>query len=46
MLLRVSDDKSHQLAELDRLAEVASVARRRQIAEERRVLWAGIGLAN
>ena len=42
MLLKAPDDKSHQLAELDRLAKVAPIARRRQIAEESRILRAGI----
>ena len=42
MLLKAPDDKSHQLAELDRLAKVAPVTRRRQIAAESRILGAGI----
>lgn len=42
MLLKAPDDKSDQLAELDRLAKIAPSARRRQIAEENRILRAGI----
>jgi hypothetical protein len=42
MLLKPPDDQSHQLAELDRLATVAPPLRKRQIAEESRILRAGI----
>ena len=42
MLLKASDDKSHYLTELDRLARVAPSTRKRQIAEESRILRAGI----
>jgi hypothetical protein len=42
MLLKPPDDKQARLAELDRLAKVVPVARRRQIMEESRILRAGI----
>ena len=42
MLLKAPDDKSHQLAALERLAKLAPFARKRQIAEEMRILRAGI----
>ena len=46
MLLKSPDDTSHRLAELDRLARVAPLSRRRQILEESPIFRAGIGLAN
>ena len=42
MLLKAPDDKSQLLAELDRLATVAAPPRKRQIAEESRILRAGL----
>ena len=42
MLLKAPDDKRHQLTELDRLATVAPLPRRRQIIDESRILRAGI----
>ncbi len=46
MLLKPPDDKQPLLADLDWLAKVGSFARRRYIAEESRILRAGIGLVN
>jgi len=42
MLLKAPDDKQAWLAELDRLGRVAPPLRKRQIAEESRILRAGI----
>jgi hypothetical protein len=42
MLLKAPEDKSDLLAELDRLAMVAPLSRKRQIAEESRILRAGL----
>ncbi len=42
MLLKAPDDKRHLVAELDRLAIVAPPSRKRQIAEESRILRAGL----
>jgi hypothetical protein len=42
MLLKAPDDKTALLAELDRLTKVAPLPRKRQIAEESRILRAGI----
>jgi len=42
MLLKAPDDKQARLAELDRLAKVAPPSRKRQVAEESRILRAGI----
>jgi hypothetical protein len=42
MLLKAPDDKSQLLAELDRLATVAAPPQKRQIAEESRILRAGL----
>jgi hypothetical protein len=42
MLPKASDDKQALLTELDRLARFAPPPRKRQIAEESRILRAGI----